>query len=403
MRIYDSGRSGPVDGPRACRDSEFDEVISLINRVFRAGTDQDIRADYPLVFDRSKMDYMRVVRVDGKIVSHVPVAPREAVVAGDVFIAGIISPTVTHPDYRRRGYATLCLRDCVRIMEEEDWPVSVLWTVEATFPFYHNSGWEAVGPQGWVYRLTPEDADLFEAGEFEVTCYDPKDVGHLDAIVRIHDAECCRISRSRPEYKALLSLPKTRTFLAMKGTEAVAYLMLGQGMNKPGLIEGGGEADGLEALAHHVLRERGGREIQALAPLIPTALGKLLETRKPVGRRPIEEADGVGPQMMRLNSLEGLLRRIGNHLSSRSKGMRGEVCLVCRESNEAVTLGFDDGLVGVSAGRTPDAVVLSRRQLTELIFGPYTTVKPLDIHAKARDLLERVFPFYFPVWELDHS
>ena len=392
-----------MDGPRACRDSEFDEVISLINRVFRAGTDQDIGTDYPLVFDRSKMDYMRVVSVDGKIVSHVPVAPREVVAAGDRFMVGIISPTVTHPDYRRRGYATLCLRDCVRIMEEEDWPVSVLWTVEATFPFYHNSGWEAVGPQGWVYRLKPEDADLFEAGELEVTRYDPEDIGHLDAIIGIHDAEPFRIARSRPEYQALLSLPKTKTLLAMKGKEAVAYLMLGEGTNKPGLIEGGGEADGLEALVHHVLREREGRETQALAPLTPTSLGKLLESHLPGGGRPIEGADGVGPQMMRVNSLEGLLRRIGNHLSRRTKGVRGEVCLVCHESGEAVTLGFDDGLVSVSAGRTLDAVVLSRRQLTELIFGPYAAAKPLNIDAKARDLLERVFPFYFPVWELDHS
>ena len=392
-----------MDGPRACRDSEFDEVISLINRDFRAGSDQDIATDYPLVFDRSKMGYMRVVRVDGRIVSHVPVAPREVVAADDRFMVGIISPTVTHPDYRRRGYATLCLRDCVRIMEEKDWPVSVLWTDEATFPFYQNSGWEAVGPQGWVYRLTREDADLFEAGAFEVARYDQKDTRHLDAVVRIHDAEPYRIARSRPEYQALLSLPKTKTFLAMSKREVVAYLVLGEGTNKPGLIEGDGEADGLEALVHHVLRERGGRETQVLAPLTPTALGKLLETSTPGGRRPVEEADGVGYQMMRVNSLEGLLRRIGNHLSRRSKGVRGEVCLVCRESDEAVTLGFDEGLVGVSARRTPDAVVLSRRQLTELIFGPHPAAKPPNIDAKEREPLERVFPFYFPVWELDHS
>ena len=111
-----------MDGPRACRDSEFDEVVSLVNREFRAGTGQDISTDYPLVFDRSKMDYMRVVGVDGKIVSHVPVAPREVVAADDRFMVGIISPTVTHPDYRRRGYATLCLRDCIRIMEEKGLP-----------------------------------------------------------------------------------------------------------------------------------------------------------------------------------------------------------------------------------------------------------------------------------------
>ena len=108
-----------VDGPRACLEAEFDEVISLINRVFREGTDQDIRTDDPLVFDPSRTVYMRVVKVDGQVVAHVPVAPREVVASGDRFTIGIISPTVTHPDYRRRGYATLCLRDCIRIMGQE--------------------------------------------------------------------------------------------------------------------------------------------------------------------------------------------------------------------------------------------------------------------------------------------
>ena len=137
-----------MDGSRGCGESEFGEVISLINRVFRKGADQDICTDYPLVFDRSKLEYMRVVKVDGKVVSHVPVAPRQVVALGDEFTIGIIGPTVTHPDYRRKGYATLCLRDCVRIMEVRGWPVSALWTEVPTFPFYQHSDYEAVGSQG---------------------------------------------------------------------------------------------------------------------------------------------------------------------------------------------------------------------------------------------------------------
>lgn len=62
-----------IDGPRGCRVSEFEEVITLINSVFRAGTDQDIRTDYPLVFNQSKMEYMRILKVDGVVVAHVPV------------------------------------------------------------------------------------------------------------------------------------------------------------------------------------------------------------------------------------------------------------------------------------------------------------------------------------------
>ena len=393
-----------IDGPRACQASEFEEVIALINQVFRAGTNQDIRTDYPLVFNHSKMEYMRILKVDGVVVAHVPVWLREAVVGDDRLRIGIICPTVTHPDYRRRGYATLCLQDCIRIMEEEGSPVSVLWTLEATFPFYQQSGWEVVGSQGWLYQLRPEEHELFESAPFDIVQYDPKNADSFNAMMNFHNAAPHRIARSIEEYRALFSLPQTMTFLAMNGGEMVAYLMFGEGVNKPGLIEGGGDVEGLETLVRHVLLERAAdSEIQVLLPLIPSSLGQLIEEKKPGSGRPIEEAKGVGYQMMRVNSLEKLLRQIENHIRSRSAGLRGEVCLVCRETDEAVTLKFCDGDVDLSTERLAEAVVLTRRQLTQLIFGAPPAAKPVEYSGVTGEILQTIFPFYVPIWELDHS
>ena len=144
-----------IEGPRACRPEEFDETLALINATFRPDSDQDILTDYPLIFNDRGLRCMRILKVAGQVVAHVPVAPRKIIAGEDSFTAGLISPTVTHPDHRRKGHATRCLRDCVRIMKEEGWPVSVLWTLEATFPFYHHSGWEAVGNQGMGLRPCP--------------------------------------------------------------------------------------------------------------------------------------------------------------------------------------------------------------------------------------------------------
>ena len=393
-----------VDGPRACHASEFEEVICLINQVFRAGTDQDIRTDYPLVFNHSQMEYMRILKVDGVVVAHVPVWPREAIMGDDRLRFGIISPTVTHPDYRRRGYATLCLRDCVRIMEEEGLPVSVLWTLEATFPFYQQSGWEAVGPQGRLYQLHPEEHVLFESGTFDVIQYDPSNADLFNAMMKLHDAEPHRIFRTKEEYRALFTLPKTTTFLAMRCEEVAAYLMFGEGVNKPGIIEGGGDITGLETLVRHVLLEReADSEIQVLLPLVPSNLGQLIEAKKPGSGRRIEEAKGVGYQMMRVNSLEKLLRQIEHHLRSRSTGLHGIICLVCRETDEAVTLRFRDGEVDLSTKRLTEAVILTRRELTQLIFGSHPAAPSLEFSGAAGEILNTIFPVYVPIWELDHS
>lgn len=395
-----------MEGPRACRESEFEELVSLINQVFRAGTDQDYPQDYPLVINRSRLKFMRVVKVDGKVVAHVPLTPpREVVTLDDRFTMVIINATLTHPDYRRKGYATLCLRDCIGIAEAEGWPISVLWTMVPTFPFYQHSGFEAVGSQGWMYRLGPEDHELFEANRsFDVIEYDAGSPRHLDGIIEIHDAGPYRIARSREEYQALFSLPKIRTYLAMSRQDVAAYLMFGEGMNKPGVIEGGGAVEALELLVGHVLRRRSpDKETQAVVPLTPTNLGRLLQAKVPAGKRPMADAEGVGGQMIRINNLEKLLRGIVNHLRRRSAGMEDDVRLVCKDTGEGITLKFRNGGVEFSAEQVENEAVLSRRELTQLIFGAHPTAEPVQCDGAAGEILERVFPYYFPIWELDHA
>ena len=83
--------------------------------------------------------------------------------------------------------------------------------------------------------------------------------------------------------------------------------------------------------------------------------------------------------------------------------MRGEVCLVCRETDEAVTLKFHEGEVDLSTERLAEAVVLTRRQLTQLIFGAHPAAKPVKYSGVTGEILNTIFPFYVPIWELDHS
>ena len=390
-----------VDGPRACTKADLEDALALINSVFRAGTDQDVRIDYPMVYHPSAMHLQRIVRVDGKLVAHVPVAPRGVISGDDSFTAAMISATVTHADHRHHGYGTACLMSCIRTMEEEGWPVSVLWTMERTFPFYQQAGYEAVASQGWVYSVGPEDLGALPDGRFGVVEYDAADLGHLDAIMGMHETEPLRIARSHTDYEALFSLPKVSTFLATDGGGFAGYLMYGESSNKPGLIEAGGPVEAVEALASHVVRSAG-RDIQAITPLTPTPLGALCEARVPETRQPVEKAAGVGNQMHRINSLEGLLRSIRGHLGSRSEGQSGQVSLVCTDSGEAVTLSFANGEAEVSSGAATEPIALTRRELTRVVFGSHPTLGPLNVSGPGADLLKLVFPYYFPIWELDH-
>ena len=180
--------------------------------------------------------------------------------------------------------------------------------------------------------------------------------------------------------------------------------MFGDGINKPGIIETGGPVEAVEALVRHVLAQlRAENEVQALVSLAPSTLGRLLNAKLPARKRPIEEAKGVGYQMIRINSLEGLLRRIQNHLQRHSLGLHGDVRLVCKQTGEGITLSFRNGDVGFSGEQVPNQMVLTRRQLAQLIFGAHPAAEPIKCHGASAEILQRVFPYYFLVWELDHA
>ena len=392
-----------MEGPRACRPDEYDETVALINSVFRAGADQDSGADYPLALGRSNLQNMRVIEEDGKIVCHAAVAVRTIIAAGDFFPVGIIASVATHPEYRHRGYGTKCVADCIRIMDRECVDLSLLWTVEATFSFYQQLGWDGVASQGWVYQFGRDDAHLFNDGAFEIAERDPQGDQYLDDIMRIHDAELYRVARSRSDYRSLLALPKTTTYAAVSGGVMRGYLTYAEAVNKSGIIETGGNPAALEALVRHILLTKGvGKTIQVLSPRLPTTLGRLLAEKGIEGINPIEVAKGVGYQMARINNLRGFLEKIENHLRESFAGLHGDLTLVCKESEERATLKLNDGTVEFPTHDSPNWVVLSRRELVRLVFGPHRGAKAVVVNDPAGKILSQLLPYHFTVWQIDH-
>jgi len=392
-----------MDGPRACTVSDVESSLELINKVFREGTDQDAQTDYPLVYDSSMLEFRRIIKIDNKVVSHVPVAPRLVLRNGDQLMSGLISATVTHSDYRKQGLGTLCLEDCIQIMNQRNWPTSILWTMEATFPFYQNSGWEAVGSQGFVYKLTEQDSTLFnKTSHFKIIEYDKHNNDHMNAIMQIHDAEPIRISRSITDYQTLFNLPKSKTIIAVDDGELVAYLTFGWSSNKPGIIESGGLTEGIETLIKHFLEnEIPDENTQALVPLHKTTMGELLNSKKPKARLPIEEADGMGYQMNRINNMEVLLKSMSKYFQIKSIKLNTSFSISLKETNETIGVSLNNGKVEISTRKQSRHINLTRRNLVQLIFGSHPNIPQIDIDHDTKKIFDAIFPYHFTIWPLD--
>ena len=392
-----------MDGPRACKLSDVESSLELINKTFREETGQDIRTDYPLVYDSSMLELRRIIKIDNKVVAHVPVAPRLILRNGDQLMSGLISATVTHSDYRKQGLGTLCLEDCIRIMNQRNWPTSILWTLEPTFPFYQNSGWEAVGSQGFVYKLTEQDSTLFNKNpDLKIIEYDKDNNNHIHGIMQIHDAEPIRISRSITDYQILFNLPKSKTILAFDDSKLIAYLTFGWSTNKPGIIESGGLTEGIETLIKHFLEnEMTDENTQALVPLHKTTMGELLNSKKPKTCSPIEEADGMGYQMNRINNMEVLLKSMHKYFQIKSINLNTSFSISLKETNETIGISLNNGKVEISNHKQPRHINLSRRNLTQLIFSSHPNIVEIEIDHNIKKIFDSIFPYRFTIWPLD--
>jgi GNAT superfamily N-acetyltransferase len=314
--IYDmlavTGLPDPVtiDGPRPAVPADVPEVVALVDAAMRAGTEQTLLTDYPLVYDVANLRNVRVLRVSGELASVVPVLPREAVLAGRRIRIGIISPTATAPAHRHRGHASRCLASAIVAMADADCALSVLWTMVETFPFYEHAGYHPVAFQGDAVTLDGGDADAFPADPaIAIETLDPTDDATLDAIRRFHDADGGGegIRRDARETGALFALPRMRTLVARRGGAVAGYLLVGEAINKPGLIEAGGDEVAIATLLRAALAALpDGATIDAPLLRAPTVLADVLERAVPGRRRVV--TDGL---MVRINDIERVLGRPG--------------------------------------------------------------------------------------------
>ncbi|MDP6183742.1 MAG: GNAT family N-acetyltransferase [Gammaproteobacteria bacterium] len=125
---------------RTVSEEIYDDVIDLLSRSFGR------KGEY---FERHQMrdpsysyDQGSVLLEDGKIVSCVQVFHRPMRYGAGRIHVGAIADVATDPEHRRKGYATKLLENAVTYMNEEDLPLSLLYT--GTQRLYEQSGWHVV-------------------------------------------------------------------------------------------------------------------------------------------------------------------------------------------------------------------------------------------------------------------
>jgi predicted acetyltransferase len=387
-----------VDGPRACRPDEVTGMIALANSVMRQGSAQSFLTDYPLVYTSGNLPNVQIMKADDTVVSVVPFIPKQIAYADTRFRIGIISPTATHPEHRRLGYAGRCLDACIAGMEAAGIELSVLWTLPTTFPFYEMAGFQAVPSQMDWAHCTRDDAAAFQPGGHTVVTLDADDRNQLNAIAYLHAASPCGVIRSEHDTQALFSLPRTTTYLACdEAGKICAYLLHCDGTHKPGILEAEGTPDAVESLAYHALIASEAPKTTVYLTKSASALSMLFQQRL-AARVQLMEA---GPMMIRINNPDRFLKAISPWLAAQSRDERYSFSLEIKETRQVI--GFDHDPARsepfkLTSDRVADHHVITRRELTSLIFGSRE-----ENTSELASLLNLRNPFFFPIPMLDHS
>ena len=191
---------------RAVREQELEAMIELQCLIFRPRGHDRYNA-YVHGDPSYELGQTRVVVVDGEIVATLRIWDRTIRVGETSVRMGGIGGVGTHPDHRKRGYASAMLRDAIDWMRSRGYLTSVLFTEVAT-EFYRRHGWASVPMPGFRIAAPGAGAALpapgEKAGEWRVGAFDEaRDLGAAMALYERYNASLSgSLVRDRPYWES---------------------------------------------------------------------------------------------------------------------------------------------------------------------------------------------------------
>ena len=213
-----------MEGPRGTRKEEFDQVLKLVNYVFRESNNQppDMEKRYPFLFNEDNLENLRIILKDNRPISHIGISEAEITVYGCRTKIGSIGSVCTYPQYRGRGFATLLLENTIKKLDDDGADVML---VSGEGGLYKRAGCTEAG-RVHKFRISGDDLKKFHAKNVKVF---PCKEKNLENIVRVYQKERVRFFRPLEDFKKILTTGlamdrKAEILTVHKANEFLGYL-----------------------------------------------------------------------------------------------------------------------------------------------------------------------------------
>ena len=400
---------------KAADSEEYEEVHEVVGKAFRNPQLEHRVVNVTTSEDPNfKKGDLRVVKVDGKVVSMMMLIRRPLRIGTAIVNGAIIAPVATHPANQGKGYCSAVMRDAVQYMKTQGFDLTILWGNPWLYPHYGYSP----AMMSTELVIKPKQNSMGK-GRYESRPLEEADLEQITHLYHSNTATrtCAEIrSPTMWEWKPSGSEVELKVFLDKMG-EVIGYTSLGTDFGRPCAHEVGVLNDeACEAVFNFLLENaerRGLKELYCIThpdnPFARFAFWRGGEIR-------IRSGDGAG--MVRVLNLASLLKRMGKEFERRLKYSElhdVECSLKISTDEESAVLNISHGQVSVSTDNAKadyqldiplaslNPMVTGYKAIRELVKNPR-----VDVKWERQDLrlLEILFPAgrpsggFFPlVWE----
>jgi hypothetical protein len=372
-----------MDGMRLGMPADFAEVMERVVCGFRERNPGHPRFEdlCPDTVQPETMGQWRLAIAEGQIAAGIQLVPRAFVVAGNVRLPGMgLANVFCYPPFRKRGLMGKLLEGCTADMTAEGLGICLLGGDRTR---YGNYGWEYAGAEraltlaAGVTRF--EQAQPVSGVSLRTWNGDP---GDLLRILEAYSRLPYRTERTAVECGRVLRRPGQVVWICDQPDTGFGYLSVRSGA----IVEYGGARAAVERLVCFLLQSSSWSV--ALPPVdAETDLEKLLLHHA--------QSYHVRPAgMIRVISLRTVLEAYRPVLSDRLQAWSGDFALRAADTGETVRVTGDAGTLRIEGvGRESPALELPRRELAQLLFGPFAPdLGDWARHSAIRRLLP--LPFY---------
>jgi len=216
---------------KAAEPEEYAEIRDMLDKAFKSELVCDIAEITTSKDANFQKGDLRVVEVDGKIVSMMMLIRRPLRFGTAIVNGAIIAPVATHPDYQGKGYCSAVMRDAVRYMKAQGFDITILWGIPWLYPHYGYS------PAMVNTRLSikPKQNSSVKKVPYEFRAFTEADLEQVTQIYHSNTAmKTCAEVRATAMYEWVFGGPDVEfEVLADEKGEIIGYCVFGRDWGEP--------------------------------------------------------------------------------------------------------------------------------------------------------------------------